>query len=151
MSFLNAVINTVEDEFVKEQLQDRVAIVGHKIKFMDKVPVIVLNAQNEVNTQLDQLLELAGAALQQDPLQAKVILYLEPVSSMLNLMGLVPALFEKEWPAVEYNRLYLMEALTGDLNDPAYLIELLEDLAEILNPGYFIFGNEGKTWVSFGV
>ena len=151
MSFLNAVINTVEDEFVKEQLQDRVGIVGHKIKFMDKVPVLVLDAQNEVNTQLDQFLVLAGAAIQQDPLQAKVILYLEPGSSMLNLMGLVPALLEKEWPAVAFNRLYLMEALTGDFNDPAYLIELLEDLAEILNPGYFVFGNEGKTWVSFGV
>jgi len=151
MSFLNAVINTVGDEFVKEQLQDRVDIVGHKIKFMDKVPVTVLNAHNEVNEQLDQLLLLAGAELQQDPQQAKVVIYLEPESSMLNLMGVVPALLETGWPAVEYNRLYLMEPLSGDFNDPQYLIEVLEDLAEMLHPGYFVFGNEGKTWISFGV
>jgi hypothetical protein len=100
MSFLNAVINTVGDEFVKEQLQDRVDIVGHKIKFMDKVPVTVLYAHNEVNEQLDQLLLLAGAELQQDPQQAKVVIYLEPESSMLNLMGVVPALLETGWPAV---------------------------------------------------
>lgn len=151
MSFLNAVINTVGDEFVKEQLQDRVDIVGHKIKFMDKVPVTVLNAQNAVNEQLDQLLLLAGAELQQDPQQAKVVIYLDPESSMLNLMGVVPTLLETGWPAVEYNRLYLLESLSGDHNDPQYLIEVLEDLAEMLHPGYFVFGNEGKTWISFGV
>jgi hypothetical protein len=151
MSFLNAAINTVGDEFVKEQLQDRVDIIGHKIKFMEKVPVIVLDGKNQVSNQLDALLELAGGALQQDPLQAKVALYLEPESSMLNLMGLVPALLEKEWPAVEFNRLYLLETLNADLNDPAYLITVLEDLAEILHPGSFIFGNEGKTWISFGI
>jgi iron complex transport system substrate-binding protein len=44
-----------------------------------------------------------------------------------------------------------MEPLSGDFNDPQYLIEVLEDLAEMLHPGYFVFGNEGKTWISFGV
>jgi len=151
MSFLNAVINTVGDEFLKEQLQDRVDIVRHKIKFMDKVPVVVLNADNQVNHELDELLLIAGAELQLDPILAKVVIYLEPGSSMLNLMGHMPSLLLQEWPAVEYNRLYLLEPLHGDLNDPAYLIEVLEDLAEILYPGYFVFGNEGKSWVSFSV
>jgi len=151
MSFLNAVINTVGDEFLKEQLQDRVDIVGHKIKFMDKVPVVVLNADNQVNHDLDELLKVAGAELQEEPGLAKVVIYLEPESSMLNLMGLMPSLIQHQWPAVEYNRLYLMEPLHGDLNHPAYLIEVLEDLAEILYPGYFVFGNEGKSWVSFSV
>ena len=151
MSFLNTVINTVGDDFLKEQLQDRVDIVRHKIKFMDKVPVVVLNADNQVNHELDELLVIAGAELQEDASQAKVVIYLEPDSSMLNLMGLMPSLLQQEWPAVEYNRLYLLEPLHGDLNNPAYLIEVLEDLAEILYPGYFVFGNEGKSWVSFSV
>ncbi|MEJ5964268.1 hypothetical protein [Pedobacter immunditicola] len=151
MSFLNAVINTVGDDFLKEQLQDRVDIVRHKIKFMDKVPVVVLNADNQVNHELDELLVIAGAELQDDPIQAKVAIYLEPGSSMLNLMGLMPSLIQHEWPAAEYNRLYLLEPLQGDLTNPAYLIEVLEDLAEILYPGYFVFGNEGKSWVSFSV
>lgn len=151
MSFLNAVINTVGDEFLKEQLQDRVDIVRHKIKFMDKIPVVVLNADNEANHELDELLAIAGAELQEDPGQAKVVIYLEPGSSMLNLMGLMPSLLQQEWPAVEYNRLYLLEPLHGGLKDPAYLVEVLEDLAEILHPGYFVFGNEGKAWVSFSV
>jgi len=150
MSFLNAVINNVEDELDREQLQDRVDIVRHKIKFMDKVPVVVLDAQNVPNPALNDLLELAGGAVETEPKLAKVVLYLEPRSSMLNLMGIVPAMLEKEWPAVEYNRLYLLDDVTVS-EDPAELIDLLEDLAEILNPGYFVFGNEGKTWISFGV
>jgi hypothetical protein len=151
MSFLNAVINAVQDEFVKEQLQDRIDIVGHKIKFMDKVPVAVLNSKNEANQQLNELLLLAGGEIQQNPVQAKVLIYLEPESSMLNLMGEVPALLQKEWPAVEFNRLYLMEPLKSNYTDAEGLVEVLEDIAEMLNPGYFIFGNEGKTWMSFGV
>ena len=150
MSFLNAVINNVEDELDREQLQDRVDIVRHKIKFMDKVPVVVLDAQNTPNAVLNDLLELAGGAVETEPKLARVVLYLEPGSSMLNLMGIVPAMLEKEWPAVEYNRLYLLDDVTVS-PDPAELIALLEDLAEILNPGYFVFGNEGKTWISFGV
>ena len=151
MSFLNAAINNVEDEFVKEQFHDRVDLVKHKIKFMDKVPVAVLNTHNRVNNSLDELLDLAGGQVMQDPAQARVIIYVEEGSSMLNLMGMVPALIEKEWPAVTYNRLYLMDELKADFKTPASALELLEDLAEMLNPGTFVFGNEGKTWMSFGV
>jgi hypothetical protein len=150
MSFLNAAINNIEDELVREELQDRVDLVRHKIKFMDKVPVAVLDAHNATNPALNELLDLAGGQLETDPKLARVVLYLEPGSSMLNLMGVVPAMLEKEWPAVEYNRLYLLDEILATDN-PAEQIALLEDLAEILNPGYFVFGNEGKTWISFGV
>ncbi|WP_432709423.1 hypothetical protein [Pedobacter sp.] len=150
MSFLNAAINNVEDDLVREQLQDRVDLVRHKIKFMDKVPVAVLDARNVPNPALNELLDLAGGQIESDPKLARVVLYLEPGSSMFNLMGMVPAMLDKEWPAVEYNRLYLLDDVSVT-NDPSAQIDLLEDLAEILNPGYFIFGNEGKTWISFGV
>jgi hypothetical protein len=150
MSFLNALINNVEDELFKEELQDRVDLVRHKIKFMDKVPVMVLDAKNAENPVLNELLEVAGGSIEMDAKLAKVLLYLEPGSSMLNLMGVVPTLLEKEWPAVVYNRLYLLDDVQVS-KEPAELLSLLEDLAEILNPGYFVFGNEGKTWISFGV
>ncbi|WP_158797618.1 hypothetical protein [Pedobacter sp. L105] len=152
MSFLNAVINNVEDETLREDLQDRVDIVLHKIKFMDKVPVCCLDTQNIPSSILDVLLETAGAEIQQDPLQAKVVLYQEPLFSMSDLMGYVPALMEKEWPAVEFNRVYLLSDDTSAfLSDPESFVASLEDIAEILYPGYFVFGNEGKTWMSFGV
>ena len=66
-------------------------------------------------------------------------------------MGLMPSLISKEWPAVTYNRLYLLEPLPDHFSNPAHLITVLEDLAEIMYPGYFVFGNEGKAWMSFNV
>lgn len=151
MSFLNALINKVGDEFLKEQLQDRIDIVAHKIKFMDKVAVAVLDAQNVPNPILNEILDLAGGLIEADLLQSRVVIYQDQNSNMLSLMGIVPSLLEREWPAVEYNRLYLMDELKGNFHDPEFLVSLLEDVAEILYPGYFVFGNEGKLWMSFGV
>ncbi len=151
MSFLNEVINNVGDDDLKEELQQRVDIIGHKIKFMDKVPVACLDTENWVSTTLVNIIEAAGGILQEDPRQAKVVIYHEPRSSMMELMGIVPALLSPEWPAVEYNRLYLMENDAITSGDPGVLVAALEDVAEMLYPGYFVFGNEGATWMSFGV
>ena len=52
MSFLNEVIKNVEDEVLRETLQERVDLVLHKIKFMEKIHVICLNAENQLNTRL---------------------------------------------------------------------------------------------------
>jgi len=151
MSFLNAVINNVEDETLRETLQERVDIILHKIKFMDKVPVCCLDNENVNNPVLNVLIEAAGGEIQTDPMQAKVLIYHETQLSIMDLMGAVPALLENEWPAVEYNRVYLMEDTSAFLSDPESFVSSMEDMAEILYPGYFVFGNEGKTWTGFGV
>lgn len=151
MSFLNAVINQVEDEVQNEELQERVDIIQHKIKFMEKVTVACLDTDNQVNRSLEGIINDAGGVLQEDVNQARVLIYTEKDASMLEMMGSVPMLLQKEWPAVEYNRVYLLDDQAAAAADPAAMVSLLEDIAEILYPGYFIFGNEGKHWSSFGV
>jgi hypothetical protein len=151
MSFLNAVINNVEDENLRESLQERVDIILHKIKFMDKVPVCCLDGDNVNNPVLNVLIEAAGGEVEGDPLLAKVLIYHETQLSILDLMGALPALLENEWPAVVYNRVYLMEDTSAFLSDPESFVSSVEDMAELLHPGYFVFGNEGKTWTGFGV
>ncbi|MCX2481111.1 hypothetical protein OQY15_18545 [Pedobacter sp. MC2016-15] len=151
MSFLNAVINNVQDESLRDDLQERVDIVEHKIKFMDKVPVCCLDRENVISPVLNILIEAAGGELKFDPAEAKVLIYHETQVSMLDFMGAVPALLENEWPAVQYNRVYLMEDTSAFLSDPESFVSSLEDVAEMLYPGFFVFGNEGKTWMSFGI
>ena len=151
MSFLNAVINKVEDEVLNEMLQERVDLVQHKIKFMEKVSVACLDTENHLNCDLEGVINDAGGILQADMNQARVIIYVEQGASMLGMMGVVPSLLQKEWPAVEYNRVYLFEDATAAFSDPQSLVDAFEDIAEMLYPGYFIFGNEGKTWMSFAV
>ena len=63
MSFLNAVINKVKDEALREQLQERIAIIEHKIKFMDKVPVACLDTHNNLNYALTEVISCAGGIL----------------------------------------------------------------------------------------
>nr|WP_294876870.1 hypothetical protein [uncultured Pedobacter sp.] len=149
MSFLNAVINRVEDEQLRENFHERVDIIQHKIKFMDKVAVACLDTKNNLSENLKALIAEAGGVLQDDVSTARVVIYYEKSTSMLQLMGVVPSLLEKEWPSVEYDRVYLWddEAAVADEADVA--VNALEDLAEMLYPGYFVFGNEGKTWMSF--
>ncbi|HMI05322.1 MAG TPA: hypothetical protein VK541_22730 [Pedobacter sp.] len=149
MSFLNAVINKLEDEVLREYLQERVEIVQHKIKFMDRVMVAVLNAKNELDTDLEWLINAAGGELQDDPVNAGVVIYYEDGVGILELMGVVPAMLHAEWPSVAYNRVYLLDDQSIGSVSAERAVDVLEDLAEMLHPGYFVFGNEGKTWISF--
>lgn len=149
MAFFDALINKVEDDVVREELQERVAIVQHKIKFMDQVPVTCLDSNNEPNYVLEEVILSAGGILQDFSATARVIIYMEKEKSMLELMGIVPPLLDKSWPAVVYNRVYLMDGLSMDMQDPKALVAKLEDVAEMLYPGFFVFGNEGIDWLSF--
>ncbi len=151
MSFLNAVINKVENEVLSEELQERVDLIQHKIKFMEPVTVACLDTENQVNRDFEGIINDAGGILQEDVNQARVLIYAEKDASMLEMMGLLPSLLTKEWPAVEYNRVYLLGDQATAAKEPQELVALLEDIAEMLYPGYFVFGNEGKNWSSFGV
>lgn len=151
MSFLNAVINKVEDEVLSEELQERVDLIQHKIKFMEPVTVACLDTENHLNRDLEGIINDAGGILLENVNEARVLIYAEKDASMLEMMGLLPSLLSKEWPAVEYNRVYILEDQVGAAKDPQEMVSLLEDIAEMLYPGYFVFGNEGKNWSSFGV
>jgi len=151
MSFIESGIARIEDEEQRTQLQERLDIVQHKIKFMDKVAVACLDTENRQSIVLKGVIEDAGGQLQEDPAQARVLIYHELGTSMLELMGIVPSLLDPAWPSAEYNRIYLMEDHAADFEDPEVAVSTLEDIAEMLYPGYFVFGNEGKTWSSFGV
>lgn len=149
MSFLNAAINKVKDEALREQLQERVDIIQHKIKFMDKVPVACLDSRNQVNYLLEEVVVEAGGLLYDFPATAKVVIYIQKALSILELMGVVPPLLNQTWPAVAYNRIYLMNGQDLDATDPVNLVDALENIAEMLYPGSFVFGNEGIDWLSF--
>ncbi|MGF1923595.1 MAG: hypothetical protein ACQUHE_05410 [Bacteroidia bacterium] len=149
MSFLNELINSVTDEELREQLHERVDIVIHKIKFMEKVPVACLSIENKVHPPLDHLIELAGGELVHDPLVAKVLIYFEYQTGIAALMGKVVASLLPQWPAVKYNHVYLVDDERVLAKEPQDWVERLEDIAEMLHPGFFVFGNEGKAWVNF--
>jgi hypothetical protein len=149
MSFLNTLFDRLSDEDMRERLEERVDIIQHKIKFMDKVSVAILDTDNQASSNLYALLEVAGGTLQYDPLNARVLIYVEQGYPMIQLMGVVPPLLQEEWPAVEFSRVYLWDDNAALTDSAEQAVNALEDLAEMLYPGYFVFGNEGLTWISF--
>ena len=151
MSFLNELINSENDEILREELHERVDIVTHKIKFMDKVPVICLTTDNEIQSALNHLIELAGGELVPIALEAKVLIYFEHQASIADLIGKVVGAISPQWPAVNYNHVYIIDDSLVLAKEPADLVNSLEDIAEMLHPGFFVFGNEGKSWINFSV
>lgn len=149
MSFLNELINSVTDEDLKEALHERVDIITHKLMFTEKVPVASLNADHQPHKALDYLIELAGGEVLRDPGQAQVILYVEHQTGIGALMSKVVAGLHAEWPAVRYNRVYLLDDSLVLAKEPQHWVEQLEDIAEMLHPGFFVFGNESERWVNF--
>ena len=151
MSFLNELINTENDETIREELVERMEIVSHKIKFMDKVPVVCLDTTNRQNLLLADELGAAGGLLETDILGAVYIIYYEPGKTLNDLMREVPALLDQNWQAVKNGRIILLNDDVNKERTPANAIMLIEDFAEMIHPGYFIFGYEGDKWIRFGV
>ncbi|MES2827271.1 MAG: hypothetical protein V4687_03925 [Bacteroidota bacterium] len=149
MSFLNTLISEVGDGDLQERLQERIELIQHKIKFMDPVSVLVLDANNNPVTEIGNVINEVGGVMQSDVVTSRVLIYVEQGQSALHLMGTVPALLNTDWPAVEYNRVYLWDDEAAFGKTAEALVNAAEDLAEMLYPGYFVFGNEGKTWISF--
>lgn len=151
MSFLNELINTENDEVLREELHERVAIVSHKIKFMDKVPVVCLDMLNMQNLVLADEINAAGGLLETDILGAVYIIYYQPGKTLNDLMREVPSLIDPEWAAVKNGRIILLNDDVNKQRTAANGVTLIEDFAEMLHPGYFIFGGEGDKWIRFGV
>ena len=151
MSFLNELINTENDGILREELQERVAIVSHKIKFMDKVHVVCLDTLNMQNLLLADEINEAGGILDTDILGAVYIVYYQPGKTLNDLMREVPSLLDVNWPAVKNGRIILLNDDVNKLQTPTNAVLLVEDFAEMIHPGYFVFGGEGDKWIRFSV
>lgn len=151
MSDLNELINSENDEVLREELHERLDIVSHKIKFMDKVPVVCLDTNNLQNYMLTEELNAAGGILSTDIFGAVYIIYYQEGKSLNDLMREVPSLINAEWPAVKNGRIVLLNDNAEKQRNASNAVSLIEDFAEMLHPGYFIFGYEGDKWIRFGV
>ena len=151
MSFLKELINSEMDEVLREELHERVDIVSHKIKFMDRVPVVCLDTSNMHSLTLADEINAAGGMLETDILGAVYIIYYQQGKTLNDLMREVPSLIDPEWAAVKNGRIVLLNDDVNKERSPANAVTLIEDFAEMLHPGYFIFGGEGDKWIRFGV
>jgi len=149
MSFLNDLFIGL-DATKQEDLQDRVDIVAHKIKFMDKMPVALLDVYNNPSYFLSEEISVAGGMIESDVFSAAFIIYYQPGKTLTDLMREVPAILNPEWQAVKNNRVILLNDDADRQRSAENAVSLIEDMAEMIHPGSFIFGHEGDKWIRFG-
>ena len=149
MSFLNDLFIGL-DASKQEDLQERLDIVEHKIKFMDKMPVALLDVSNNPSYFLSEEISLAGGMIESDILSAAFVIYYQPGKTLTDLMREVPSVLDADWQAVKNNRIILLNDDVNRERSAENAVSLIEDMAEMLHPGSFIFGHEGDKWIRFG-
>jgi len=149
MSFLKDLFIGL-DAAKQEDLQERLDIVEHKIKFIDKMPVALLDVNNNPGYLLAEECSMAGGMLETDVFNAAFIIYYQPGKTLTDLMREVPPALNPEWPAVKNNRIILLNDDVNRDRSAETAVALIEDIAEMIHPGSFIFGHEGDKWIRFG-
>lgn len=145
-----------KDTISPEEMQDRLDLIEHKLKFVQQKPLVAVVVDfgplKTDNKELAGAIEKAGAEMATDISLAEIILIYQKGLAMSSLMANVSiAVHQQDMQkilAVKNNRVYLL--------DPEKIVEkgnleLIESLAEIIQPKQFVFGYEGDLWVQFAV
>ena len=144
-------IHEIADERLRKNITERLDLIQHKIKFMEKASVCVLDSLGNPNMLLADFLLQVGGQFTAQPTDGVYLLFFEKNKTLEDLMRCAPALLNTtQRQSIKYNRIYLL-ADNYAFNKPVEAINLIEDLAEMLHPGHFIFGSEGDKWVRFTI
>jgi iron complex transport system substrate-binding protein len=168
----NALNVSKQGELLVEELQERVDIIRHKLKFIEQKPTVAcvewLEPMMLSGNWIPELVSIAGgtsilteagkhspyiqweAIQEQDP---DIIIVMpcgfsiertmKEVDLLLNLPGFA------DMKAVKNNRLYIADGNQYFNRPGPRIVDSIEILAEIINPKQFIFGYEGEGWIKF--
>lgn len=155
-----------------EELQERLDIIKHKLKFAESKPTVAciewLEPMMVSGNWIPELVDIAGGASilaeagKHSPyvewvdirLADPEIIVLMPCGfSIERTMKEVGILLEQpgfaELKAVKNNRVYIADGNQYFNRPGPRIVDSIEILAEIINPKQFIFGYEGNGWIKF--
>jgi iron complex transport system substrate-binding protein len=170
-SALNAV---TAGENLLEELQERVDIIQHKLKFIDKKPTVAciewLEPLMASGNWVPELVAISGgiSVLAQEGIHSPTIMWedlrlqdpdiiilmacgfsiertLKEIDTLLQLHGFA------DLQAVKNKRFYITDGNQYFNRPGPRIVDSIEILAEIINPKQFIFGYEGEGWIKFDV
>ncbi|MFD2148003.1 ABC transporter substrate-binding protein [Mucilaginibacter antarcticus] len=148
-----------------EELQERIDIINHKLKFTDAKPMVAcIVALNPLQLATDELAEqitraggisIAGDADTMLQLNPDVIILKPQGYSIEQTISTVASLFDldgfADLKAVKSNRFYIVDGDQAFKSNEETYVDAVELLAEIIYPKQFIFGHEGEGWVKFSL
>ena len=157
-----------------EDLQERVGIISHKLKFMENKPTVAciewLEPMMVSGNWVPELVSIAGGTpilakngkhspyvkwediQQQDPDVIVVMpcgFSIERTMKEVNLLLQLPGFAEMK--AVKNDRFYITDGNQYFNRPGPRIVDSIEILAEIIHPKQFIFGYESNGWIKFSL
>jgi iron complex transport system substrate-binding protein len=170
-----AALNLVETgNQLIEDLQERVDIIRHKLKFIDNKPTVAciewLEPMMVSGNWVPELVSIAGGQsilaeagkhspfIQWDDIRIQdpeIIIVMPCGFSIERTMREINLLLElpgfADLRAIKNDRLYIADGNQYFNRPGPRIVDSIEILAEIINPKQFIFGYEGEGWVKFSL
>ena len=163
-----------EAEVLLESLNERIEIIGHKLKYITERPTLAciewLEPLMLAGNWVPQLITAAGgtaipaeAGKHSGYIKPETLLALDPDILVLTPCGfsIAQSLAEvnklmdipgfADLKAIKNNRLYIADGNQYFNRPTARLIDSVDILAEIIYPKQFIFGFQGQGWIRFEV
>jgi len=157
-----------------EDLQERVDIIRHKLKFIDNKPTVAciewLEPMMVSGNWIPELVSIAGGTsilatagkhspyIQWTDIQnadPDIIIVMPCGFPIERTMREIDILLQQpgfaDLKAVKNNRVYIADGNQYFNRPGPRIVDSVEILAEIINPKQFIFGYEGTGWIKFGV
>jgi iron complex transport system substrate-binding protein len=157
-----------------EDLQERVDIIRHKLKFMDSKPTVAciewLEPMMISGNWVPELVSMAGGVpvLAQQGKHSPYVNWAGIQASDPDIIILMPCGFSiertmreidillqqpdfGELKAVKNNRIYIADGNQYFNRPGPRIVDSVEILAEIIHPKQFIFGYEGAGWIKFAL
>ena len=141
-----------------EDLQERIDLIKHKLKFIEQKPVVACIANLETfalaDSSVAELINIAGGASEIQFNDPDIIIVMPVGYAISQTMQQMDKLLQlpdfNELKAAKNNRIYIAD---GNFNiaNPDQLVTFTEVFGEIINPKQFIFGYEGEKWIKFGL
>jgi iron complex transport system substrate-binding protein len=161
-------------EKVLEELEERISLIRHKLKFIENRPKVACLEWIEplmiAGNWTPELIEIAGGApvlakngVHSPYINPEALLEANPdiivvaacgfsIERTLQEVGLLMALPGwSELSAVKNNRFYVADGNHYFNRSGPRIVDTIEILAEIINPKQFVFGYEGKGWLKFEI
>ena len=141
-----------------EELQERIDLIKHKLKFIEQKPAVALIANLDTLAVVDgsvaELIGIAGGVSENQFNDPDIIIVMPTGYAISQTMQQMDRLLHlpgfNDLKAAKNNRIYIADG-NFDIKDTNQLVCLTEVLGEIINPKQFIFGYEGEKWIKFGL
>ena len=170
----NELQRTEQAETLIEELEERIDIIRHKLKFIENKPSIAciewLSPIMLAGNWTPGLVDIAGgrAILVEEGKHSPFIGFDQIKDTNPEIIIIMPCGFSierslkemsllldlpgwNELEAVKNNRIYIADGNQYFNRSGPRIVDSIEILAEIIHPKQFIFGNEGSGWIRFNV